>query len=132
MRVRSVLPFALLLLSPLSLLGQERGQYLPGFQGLNSGIQAPPGFTYANYLFWYPSDTFKGRDGKTGPVEFNLDLVADMNLGVYTTKAKILGASYGMAFAVPIVSTAVSLPRLGDGISPWGFGDLYVEPINLG
>ena len=126
-------------LAAIALLGvaapaqaQERGQYLPGFRGLNAGVQPPPGFTYANYFFWYPSTTFKNREGDKAPINFDLDLIADMNLIAYTTKHKFLGATYGMAVAVPIVSTAVSLPRLGTGISPWGIADIYVEPINLG
>ncbi len=126
-----VLMVALVLLS-IGTQAQERGQYLPGFRGLNSGMQAPQGFTYANYFFWYPSTTFKNRDGDKAPINFDLDLIADMNLVAYTTKHKFLGATYGMAVAVPIVNTAISLPTLGTGISPWGIGDIYVEPINLG
>ena len=46
---------AVLVLFSSGLWAQERGQYVPGFSGLNSGVQAPPGFTYANYFIWYPS-----------------------------------------------------------------------------
>lgn len=113
-------------------IGQERGQYLPGFGGLNSGIQAPEGPTYANYFFWYPSTKFKDQNGNKAPINFDLDLLADFNLLAYTTKAKFLGANYGMAIGVPIVNTPLSLPRLGAGVSPTGIGDIYVEPINLG
>jgi len=113
-------------------MGQERGQYLPGFGGLNSGLQAPPGPTYANYFFWYPSTKFKDQHGNKAPINFDLNLLVDFNILAYTTKAKFLGATYGMSVAVPIVNTAVDLPRLGTGISPWGIGDIYVEPVNLG
>lgn len=41
---------------------QQKGQYLPGTCGLNSGIQAGPGFTYSN-LF-----TFEYGIGKMLPV----------------------------------------------------------------
>ena len=122
----------LLLIISLPAIGQERGQYLPGFGGLNSGIQAPQGITYANFVFWYPTSTFKVSNGTKAPINFKLNLVADFNLIAYTTKGKFLGANYGMAVGVPIVSTAIDLPRLGTGISPWGLGDIYVEPINLG
>ena len=53
-----------LLLGLISLpaMAQERGQYLPGTAGLNSGIQAPEGFTYANMFIWYPATKFKVKD----------------------------------------------------------------------
>lgn len=122
------------LLGAISLpaMAQERGQYVPGIGGLNSGLQAPRGVTYANYFIWYPASKFKDQNGDTTPINFELDLLADFNLLAYTTKAKILGANYGMTLGVPIVNTPLSLPRLGVGISPTGSGDIYVEPINLG
>jgi hypothetical protein len=113
-------------------MAQERGQYIPGTGGLNSGIQTPEGITYANLFIWYPATKFKDQNGDTAPIDFDLDLLADFNLLAYTTKAKFLGANYGMAVVVPIVNSPVDLPRLGAGISPTGIGDIYVEPINLG
>jgi hypothetical protein len=122
----------LLLLVSLPALAQERGQYIPGTGGLNSGLQTPEGITYANVFIWYPATKFKDQNGDTAPINFDLDLLVDLNLLAYTTKTKFLGASYGMAVVLPIVNSPVSLPRLGVGISPTGLGDLYVEPINLG
>ena len=122
----------LLLIISLPAIAQERGQYLPGTAGLNSGLQTPEGFTYANLFMWYPTSKFKDQNGDTAPIDFDLNLLVDMNLLGYTTKAKFLGANYGAAVVVPIVNTPVSLPRLGLGISPTGIGDIYVEPINLG
>lgn len=116
----------------LPVTAQERGQYLPGFSGLNSGIQTPEGFTYANFFIWYPSTTFKDNDGNTAPINFDLDLLVDVNVFAYTTHLKFLGATVGSVVAIPIVNTPVSLPRIGAGVSPIGIGDIYVEPINLG
>jgi hypothetical protein len=121
----------LLLIVSFPAIGQERGQYVPGTGGLNAGLQ-PEGVTYANYFFWYPSTKFKDQNGNKAPINFDLDLLVDLNLLAYTTKAKFLGATYGMAVGVPIVNSPVDLPRLGTGISPTGIGDIYVEPINLG
>jgi len=119
------------LLSPL-LVAQERGQYIPGFTGLNSAVQAPPGWTYANYFLWYPTDRLNNRDGDKVPLNFDLDLIVDFNIVAYTTKAKFLGANYGVTVAVPIANTSVGLAFLGDDIQTTGFADVYVEPINLG
>jgi hypothetical protein len=122
----------LVLILSLPTIGQERGQYIPGTGGLNSGLQTPEGITYANYFFWYPTTKFKDQNGNSAAINFDIDLLVDLNLVAYTTKAKFLGATYGMAVGVPIVNTPVSLPRLSAGISPTGIGDIYVEPINLG
>ena len=111
---------------------QERGQYLPGFRGLNGSAQPPPGFTYANYFFWYPTDTFKNRDGDKAPIDFSLDLLADVNLFAYTPKAKVLGGTYTISAAVPILNTPVSLPRIDADIGGVGLGDVYIEPVSLG
>jgi hypothetical protein len=111
---------------------QERGQYLPGFRGLNSADQPPPGVTYANFFFWYPSDKFKDNNGNTAPIDFDLDIVADMSLLAYTPKKKFLGATYTASVALPIINTAVTIPRLGaDLSSSISFGDIYVEPLSL-
>ena len=111
---------------------QERGQYLPGFRGLNGSAQPPPGFTYANYFIWYPTDTFKDRDGSELPFDGDLDLIADLNIFAYTPKAKVLGGTYTISAAVPIVNTAVTLPRIGGDLGGAGIGDIYIEPLSLG
>lgn len=137
MKLRNLMRCTMMLLIVMWLaigpaIGQERGQYIPGTAGLNSGIQTPEGITYANLFVWYPTTKFKDQNGDTAPIDFDLDLLVDLNLLAYTTKAKFLGANYGMAVVVPIVNTPVSLPRIGANISPVGIGDIYVEPLNLG
>jgi hypothetical protein len=122
----------LLLIISLPAMAQERGQYLPGFSGLNSGIQAPEGPTYANLFYWYPTSSFKNQGGNKAAINFNLDLLVDFNVLAYTTKAKFLGAKYGASVGVPIVNNAIDLPRLNLATSPVGIGDTYIEPINLG
>ncbi|HSE21268.1 MAG TPA: transporter, partial [Pyrinomonadaceae bacterium] len=114
-------------------LAQERGQYLPGFRGLNSSEQPPPGVTYANYFFWYPANELKNRNGSTSSVSLGLDLMADMNLLAYTPKKKFLGATYTASVAIPIQNIAVSLPTIGAGLKTGGgLGDIYIEPLSLG
>jgi hypothetical protein len=129
-RILAMFVFVLLFAALVS--AQERGQYVPGFGGLNAGVQAPPGWTYANYFIWYPMDRLNGPNGNRVPLNINFDLIVDFNILAHTTKAKFLGASYGFTVGVPITNTAVSLPRLGSGIETAGLADIYVEPINLG
>ena len=111
---------------------QERGQYLPGFRGLNSAEQPPPGVTYANFFFWYPSDKFKDNNGNTVPVDVDIDMVANLSILAYTPKKKFLGATYTASIAVPVLNLAVTIPRVGaDVTTSASFGDIYVEPISL-
>jgi hypothetical protein len=113
-------------------VGQERGQYLAGSRGLNTADQPAPGFTYANLFFVYPTSRFKDRDGNRVPIDFNLNLVGDLNVLAYTPKKKFLGATYSASVAIPFVTSAVTIPRIGADISGGGIGDIYVEPISLG
>jgi hypothetical protein len=128
----ALLTILLLAILSGSAFAQERGQYVPGFSGLNSGLQAPPGITYANVFFWYPTHKLKDANGNDRPVDVDINLLADVNLLAYTTKHKFLGATYGMAIAVPLLNTPISLSNLGTGVSPKGLGDIYFEPVNLG
>ena len=111
---------------------QERGQYVPGFRGLNPADQPGPGVTYANYFTWYPTTKLKDRDGRTAASTFDVDLVADVNVFAYTPKKKILGATYSASVSIPITNMAITLPRLGANVGGAGIGDIYVEPVSLG
>ena len=113
-------------------VAQERGQYVPGFRGLNSTEQPHPGFTYANYLYWYPTDTLKDRHGDEVPTDFTFNLVADLNLFMYTPEKKVLGGTYAMIAAIPITNTALTLSRFGADVGGAGLGDVYIEPVSLG
>lgn len=113
-------------------VGQERGQYLAGSRGLNTAEQPAPGFTYANLFFVYPTNTFKDRNGDKAAIDFNLNLVGDINVLAYTPKKKFLGATYSASVAIPFATSAVTIPRIGSNISGGGVGDLYMEPISLG
>ncbi len=112
--------------------GQERGQYLAGSRGLNTADQPAEGFTYANLFFVYPTDKYKDRNGNDAPIDFDLNLVGDLNVFAYTPKKKILGATYSASVAIPFVTSAVTIPRIGSDISGGGIGDIYIEPISLG
>lgn len=112
---------------------QERGQYIPGFRGLNPVEQPHPGFTYLNFFYYYPTSTLKDRNGDKANTNFDLDLVADINLFAYTPKKKFLGATYSAMIAVPVMNAAMTLPKVGADVSTSAsFGDVYIEPISLG
>ncbi len=128
--IGSILCFLVLVFGNAT-FAQERGQYLPGFRGLNSSEQPPPGFTYANYFFWYPAGRLNDSNGnEVGSVD--IDLLADVNLLAYTPKKQFLGGTYTASAAISIQNVSIGLENVGAGLSTGaGLGDLYVEPFSV-
>jgi hypothetical protein len=62
--------------SAVSTNAQQKGQYIPGQQGLNAGVLPDPGFTYANLTLNYSADTLKNANGKTVPLTGTHDIWA--------------------------------------------------------
>jgi hypothetical protein len=108
-----------------------RGAYSPGFNATNSGVLPEPGFTYANYFMDYSFDQI--RCPACGAVtNFNADIVADINVFIWVSKAKILGANYAVVAGLPFTNSALSLAgveTLGGG---GGFADSFYQPFTLG
>ena len=127
-----IIIMAIVFIAAISSPAQERGQYLPGFRGLNAAEQPAPGVTYVNYFTWYPTSKLKGPDGNTAASAFDVDLVADVNILAYTPKKKFLGATYSASVAIPITNMAITLPRLDANVGGAGIGDIYFEPLSLG
>lgn len=46
---------------------QQKPQWMPGQMGLNSGVMAAPGFTYANMTINYDASAFTGPAGNPAP-----------------------------------------------------------------
>jgi len=55
--------FGLLIFAPDS-QAQYKGDHIPGFLGLESGTQAPPGLYVGNLVWVYPTSTIKDDTGK--------------------------------------------------------------------
>src|SRR4051812_49416389 len=100
----TLLALLLLAATPIDGVCQQKGQYLPGTTGLNSGIQPAHGFTYVNSSTFYDADRVKNRDGNAIPVSGSFDLYANLNIFAYTTNFKILGGNYGATFLLPITN----------------------------
>lgn len=130
-----ILVFLGLLLLAVSSAAQERGQYLPGSNGLNSGVQPAPGFTYMNMFTWFHADRLKGPNGNAFPTQGDANLYVDQNIFFYVTKWKFLGANVGFMVDMPVANTSFTAPLLSAlGKTPGGagVGDLWVQPVNLG
>ena len=49
------------------LLGQQKGQWVPGQFGLNAGVIPDPGFTYANLALNYSASQLNNASGNSIP-----------------------------------------------------------------
>ena len=88
----------LLVFSAVPASAQQKGQYIPGQEGLNTGVLPDPGFTYANITLNYSADTLKNANGNSVPLTGSYDIWAIENVFIYVPKFKFLGAK--LAFAV--------------------------------
>ena len=91
--------------------GQQKGQWILGTTGLNAGIQPGPGFSYDNQGTVYWADRLKGSNGNAIPIDDSFDLRLDQNMFVYTSKYKLLGATYGAMFDLVIANGALTSSR---------------------
>src|SRR6516165_6303248 len=111
---------------------QYKGDDIPGFLGLQSGTQAPPGFYVGNVVWVYPTDTVKDNNGNTvGQQRAQLTSTADVILIELVTNYKILGANIGGDVAIPFIKNRIQLNSL-DVSSDFAFTDMFLSPITLG
>jgi hypothetical protein len=136
---------ALLILGFVSpLLGQQKGQWVPGQFGLNAGVIPDPGITYANLAVNYSAGRLNNSSGSqivqnvTGTYSF----WADENILYYVPHHKFLGGYFMPYVAINYASGSVvaALPPLLPGttsainLSAGGSGlaDTFFQPINIG
>ena len=106
-----------------------------GDYGLQAGSQPPPGFWLAGVYFRYDGEKLIDRDGNEFLPEYpgELDVNGISLAGWYVTNKKIFGGLYGFQIAPALADNSLESPILGlTNKTSMGFGDLYVQPINLG
>jgi hypothetical protein len=116
---------------------QQRGQYIPGQYGLNSGVLPDPGFTYANMTINYSADTLKNGNGNTIPLNGSYDIWAVANIFYYVPNFKFLDAKVSFMVAPTLANGSATLgslnfPNLATSGGGFGFADLWVQPLTLG
>ncbi len=116
---------------------QQKGQYIPGQQGLNAGVLPDPGFTYANLTINYSADTLKNANGNSVPLTGSYGIWAIENVFFYVPKFKFLGAK--LAFMVVVTPAngsltlgAINLPNVSVNAGGEGIADTWVQPATLG
>ncbi|MFZ0795913.1 MAG: transporter, partial [Candidatus Korobacteraceae bacterium] len=91
---------------------QYKGDHIPGFLGLDSGTQAPPGI-YAGDLLWvYPTSTVKDNNGNQINQRGSLTSTLDGILLSWVSNYKVFGANYGATVVVPFIQNRLQLDSL--------------------
>jgi len=127
----------------------ELGHYNPGVSNIRDFFVPDPGFYYIQYNFYYTSDTYKDRHGRSvesvaaGPatidIDADLDLFVVVPMFAWVSPWEILGARWG-AYVAPVFGNtsfgAALDTEIGQGRkikeSQFAPGDLYIQPIWLG
>jgi hypothetical protein len=128
---------ALVTLVPAPALAQLNGENLLGDTGVKNGSQPAPGFYTAFLYYRYSTDTIKDKDGNrrtldpSQPGSMNLD--AFMPVFIYVSRAKVLGANYGMMAVIPFANASLEAPAFGfQSDIGTGAADMYLMPFQLG
>jgi len=111
---------------------QVRGVYSPGFNATNSGVLPEPGFTYANTFMDYSFNQLKGADGQRLPVNGNIAVFVDVNVFLYVSKKKFLGANYAVVAGLPVSNSSIESVALGAVAGGGGLSDSFYQPLTLG
>jgi hypothetical protein len=116
---------------------QLNGHNTLGDFGLMSGSQPAPGLYASAFYYNYHADRLINKDGDRvtlspgEPGDITINAFAGFLWWVSNTK--IFGANYGVMAVVPFSNATLEAPIFGlEQGSGTGFGDLYVQPVNLG
>ncbi len=132
-------PLACILLGCVSSASaQQKGQWVPGQFGLNSGVIPDPGITYANLAVNYSATRLNGSNGNRIllNVSGTFSFWADENIFYYVPNHKFLGGYFMPYVAVNFANGSLVADLVGTNLSANGGGaglaDLYVQPFNMG
>jgi hypothetical protein len=136
-RFETVFFACLLFGGALAVSAQQKGQWVPGQFGLNAGVIPDPGITYANLAVNYSAGQLNDASGDHLPgITGNYSFWADENVIYYVPNHKILGGYYMpyvvLTYATGSVVANIVGTNLSTGGGGSGFGDMYVQPLNLG
>jgi len=139
-RIKAItLAIALIIVGFVSpLLGQQKGQWVPGQYGLNAGAIPDPGVTYANMALNYSAGRLNDSNGNrilqnvTGTYSFWVD----ENIVYYVPAHKFLGGYFmpyvALNYASGELVAELNGTNLGTSGGGSGLADTYVQPLNLG
>jgi hypothetical protein len=123
---------AALILLPPAAAAQLATQHLKGTFGLKGGSQAPPGgYVVAPLLYVYDTDTVRGREGNTLPINANLTSALFGAGYSHVTTKKVLGGLYGYTVLLVGANNRIQGTEI-DSDPGAGITDSVVTPLWLG
>jgi hypothetical protein len=123
----TILVLALIIVGFASpLLGQQKGQWVPGQMGLNAGAIPEPGITYANMALNYSASRLNDSNGNrilqnvTGTYSFWVD----ENIVYYVPAHKFLGGYFMPYIAVNVANGSLVAELNGTNLGTSGGGQV--------
>ena len=111
---------------------QLAGDLIRGQYGLSSGTQGPEGAIVTPWFYDFYSTQIVGPDGSPLPTNGSANTLAVPGLNIWiVSSAKILGGNYGAVISMWGTSPKLEAPKLNTSTSTYGFGDMYVKPLEL-
>ena len=104
--------FGVLFLVGVNSQAQYRGDHIPGFVGLESGSQPPPGLYVGNIVWVYPTDTVKDDHGNNISLLASITSIAPVIVVNLATNKKLFGANIGVNGAIPFIENRIQLNSL--------------------
>ena len=138
LRFRLAMLVGILALFTNAIHAQQKGQYLPGQQGLNAGVMPEQGFTYVNMVIDYSADSLNDARGNPIPLIGSYDIWAIENIYYYVLPGKVLGGKFGVMAAIPIIANgsvtlgSVNFPNVAINAGGFGVSDSWIQPATLG
>jgi hypothetical protein len=138
MRLWPALVTCVLVFNATGLEAQQKGQYIPGQQGLNAGVLPDPGFSYVNMTINYSSDTLKNGNGNSIPLQSSYDIWAVENIFFYVPKFKVLGGKPAFMILAPTPANGsltlglLEHPNVAVNAGGFGLADIWAQPLTLG
>ncbi len=108
--------------------------YAGGGEGQMTGALPPPGQYLINYSMYYSADSFKGADGHTVPIDFDVHAFADVVRLINVTDINVLGGNWAQHTCIPFVWEKVGMTPGSERVKDknFGLGNIDVDPFIIG
>jgi len=112
---------------------QLAGDLLKGQYGLAAGTQAPEGLVLTGFIYDYHSTQIVDGAGTPINTTGHLNVLAAPGINLwYVTPLKLFGANYAAVLSLWGSSPSTEYPKLHVNQGTYGFGDMYLKPVELG
>jgi hypothetical protein len=104
--------FGVFFLISVACEAQYRGDHIPGFAGLDSGSEPPPGLYVGNVVWVYPTNTVKANNGDNINLLGSITSVAPVILVDLVTNKRLFGGNIGVNTGFPFIEDRIQINSL--------------------